>query len=420
VLTRDFQGGAMKLTKTIVDGLPFSHKGQKIYWDDTVQGLGVRVTKSAKSYVVQGRVNGKTRRVKLGTHGVITLDQARKKAIDELSKMNDGIDPSIQKKAQEALSVTLAEVVEAYIRDRRELKESSIRDIQKHLKTTFGDWKEKPVGAITRDMVLSKFRQKTKISPAQTNQAFRILRALFNYAKATYRADDKPLLIENPVAVLSDAGMWNHIQARTGKVSTDKIGAVWNWIQEQREAPQQTTNSRTVADCISFMLLTGVRSGEAVNLKWENLNLEDGYFELKDPKNKNPVTLPISSALFEILNERPRINEYVFPGRSKGHLKEVRGTLEKVTDTAGTRIRPHDLRRTFRAIAAAAGVEFWKTKLLMNHKPGADITLQAYTELNDLRYLKPDTERITAWVREQAAIAASPKIIRIRSRESEI
>jgi integrase len=188
---------------------------------------------------------------------------------------------------------------------------------------------------------------------------------------------------------------------------------VWNWIQEQRQAPEQTTNSRTVADCISFMLLTGVRSGEAVNLKWDDLNLEDGYFELKDPKNKNPVTLPISSTLLEILNARPRINEYVFPGRSKNHLKDVRGMLEKVADTAGTRIRPHDLRRTFRAIAAAAGVEYWKTKLLMNHKPGADITLQAYTELNDLRYLKPDTEKITAWVLEQAAIAASPKVIPI-------
>lgn len=403
----------MRLTKISVDHLDLLTSGEAFHWDDTLKGFGVKITPSTKTYIAQGRVNGKTRRVSLGRHGVITADQARKKAMDELSRMNDGVDPSLQKKAKKALSVTLRQIVESYIKDRRELKESSIADIQKHMRVTFNDWTEKPVGSITRDMVLSRFRQKTKASPAQANQAFRILRALLNYARATYRTDDKPLLIENPVQVLSDASMWNHIQARTGKVSTDKIGHVWNWIQEQRHAPEQSTSSRTVADCIAFMLLAGVRSGEAVNLKWDDLNLEDGYFELRDPKNRNPVTLPISTTMLEILKERPRINEYVFPGRSNGHLKDVRGMLEKLTDTAGTRIRPHDLRRTFRAIAAATGVEYWKTKLLMNHKPGADITLQAYTELNDLRYLKPDTEKITAWVLEQAAIAASPKVVPI-------
>ncbi len=407
----------MRLTKKSVEGLELSDQGQPIYWDDTLPGFGVRVSRHTKTYIAQGRVNGKSRRISLGQHGVITCEKARKKAHKVLADMNDGVDPVQVRKAKKALSVPLELVVEEYIKDRN-LKPSTVTDIRKHLGTTFKDWGKKSVASITRDMVLAKFREQSKKSKAQANQAFRILRALLNYAKAAYRPDDKPIILENPVSVLSETKMWNQVKARNGKVPTDHVGAFWNWLQEQRQAPEQNTTSRTIADCLCFMTLTGVRLGEALPLKWEDVDLKDGFFRLTDTKNRNDVTLPLSSTLVKFLKQRPRINEYVFPGRSEGHLKSFRQTLEKATEAVGERIRPHDLRRTFRAIAGACGVEFWKTKLLMNHKPGTDVTLQSYTELSDLRYLRADTEKISKWVVQQGTIEDKPKVVDLATRRA--
>lgn len=58
------------LTNAVVEALPLPDKGQKLHWDSgkgSVSGFGVRVTANgAKSYIVQGRVNGKSVRYTIG------------------------------------------------------------------------------------------------------------------------------------------------------------------------------------------------------------------------------------------------------------------------------------------------------------------------------------------------------------------
>lgn len=402
----------MKLTKTSVEKLPLPDSGQMLIWDDHAKGFGLRLTPGGKTYIIQGRVNGKTRRVSLGRHGIITTEQARKKALQALAALGDGKDPITEKKKHQALSITLREVATAYIADRRDLKPASIENINRHLTTTFRSWADKPAASITRDKVATRFRQKTDESPAQANQAFRVLRALLNYTRATYRPGDRPILPENPVTILSDAKLWNTVAPRKRSIPIEKIGETWNLLQELRESLAQTTINRTAADCVAFLLLTGTRWSEAATLKWELVDLEEGYFRLPDPKNRNPVTLPIARPLLFILKARPRINEFVFPGRSKaGHLIDIRDTFAKITPAIGYKVSPHDLRRSFRAIAGACGVEYWKTKLLMNHKPGNDVTIKHYTETSDLRYLAQDAEKIATWVTRQAANAAAGNVV---------
>jgi hypothetical protein len=128
----------VKLTDTVVKNLlppPPEKTGVAFYWDSTLKGFGVTVTKAGtKTFIVQGRVNGRERRVKLERHGVYTAEQARKKAKVILGRMSDGIDPVTEKRRKKALGVTLEEVVEDYIENKRpkgvSLKESTVRDIK--------------------------------------------------------------------------------------------------------------------------------------------------------------------------------------------------------------------------------------------------------------------------------------------------
>lgn len=402
----------MKLTKTIIENSVLPLKGQQFLWDSELKGFGVRLTPGGRAYIAQGRVNGVNRRVSLGKHGVITLQEARRKAKKQLSGMFDGIDPVVEKKRSEAFSLTLRAIADSYLKARRWLKPSSRADILKHINKSFAAWADRPAIEITRDKVATRFGELTNRSPAQANQAFRILRALLNYASGKYRPDDKPLLVENPVRILSDIKIWNKINPRSGRIPTKKIGIAWNVLQVLREAPEQTTISRTLADGVCFLLLTGARWSEMANLTWDCVNLNERWWHIEDPKNRTPVTFPLSQAAVEILTARLGKDKYVFPARSgSGHIVDARGVLNKISSAVGVRITAHDLRRTFRAVAGECKLELWRTKLLMNHKISGDVTIKHYTETEDLLYLDPEINMIADWIVRQGVIARSNNVL---------
>lgn len=402
----------MKLTKKIVEGESLPEKGQCFLWDSETRGFGIRLTPTGRTYIAQGRVNGVTRRVSLGRHGIITIQEARKKAQDELSRMGNGIDPVIEKKRADAYSMTLREITNNYLRDRRDLKQSSRADILKHLNKSFSQWADRPAIEITRDKVIAHFRELTERGPAQANQAFRNLRAILNYARAAYRPDDKPLLIDNPVSVLSDTKLWNKVRPRSGRIPTDKIGLAWNTLRALRESPGETTIRHTLTDAVSFLLLTGARWGEMAALTWDRVNLDEGWWFIPDPKNRKPVTFPMSKVTMEILTARLKTNQYIFPARSgEGHIHDARGIFEKISEAVGVQVTAHDLRRTFRAIAGECQIELWKAKLLMNHRLNQDVTIGHYTETEDLRYLEPEINKISDWIVQQGIIASSDKVV---------
>ena len=65
-----------KLTKRTVEALMPEAKDYFL-WDSQIAGFGVRVMPSgAKTYQAQYRKGGRTRRVSVGRHGKITVDEA--------------------------------------------------------------------------------------------------------------------------------------------------------------------------------------------------------------------------------------------------------------------------------------------------------------------------------------------------------
>lgn len=401
-----------KLTKTAVEAIAAPDKGERLVWDTELTGFGVRITASGKrSYIAQRRVNGKTRRVTLGPHGVYTAEEARKKARTALGSMVEGEDPAVVKARRKALAVTLADAADGYLRD-RDLKPRSVADTRRHLDGAFADWKDRPIAELTRDKVLRRFRERSAKAPAQANQQFRTLRAILNHAKAAYRLPDgESILPENPADVLKETRAWNPQRSRNSYVPLHRLGEWWVAVQALRADRSLTPAGRTAADLVAFLTLTGLRKGEATGLQWSDVDLQDGSLRLTDTKNGEAVTLPLSDAAIMLLSQRPGGHKVFAGSRGDGSTPDMRPALCTVAEATGISVTPHDLRRTFRAIGGAIGAELWQCKALMNHKQRQDVTLASYTDLEDVRYLRPQAEAIAQYLDQQAAAAASDNVV---------
>ena len=409
----------VQLTKRFIDSLPFnSGKMVTFFWDSELKGFGLRVTATRKTFVAQARVNGKSKRITIGLYGVFTPKQAREQAQKELAEMLKGIDPQEKKRKAKAENVTLSQVVESYIKAKN-LKPSSIKDINKHLNAGFSDWAKRPLSQVNRAAAKKKFLELSKKSPAQANQAFRNFRALWNYAIAEYRyPDDSPIFGENPVNIISAQKLWNLIQPKNSKIPIDKVGAAWNVLESLNQNPGQLPASRTMVDAAMFIFLSGCRVDEATSLTWDQVNTKEKWWHLEDPKNHRAVTFPLSNSACQIVENRPKTNEFVFSSNGKhGHITQIRTPMEKISKAIESHVTAHDLRRTFKAIAVENGIEKWKFDLLTNHQL-ADVSSKHYLETSDLLYLRAEIDTIAAWVVEQARVAKADNVIPMMQKEA--
>ncbi|CAE34501.1 tyrosine-type recombinase/integrase [Bordetella bronchiseptica] len=419
-----------KLTKQVVDGLPTPATGQAFHWCSVTPGFAVRVTASgAKSYIVQGRVNSKTCRYTIGPCELLGTDEARKRALARLLEMHDGMNPQVERKRRQAQGVTLREVMEDYVENKRTkhgtLRDSSQADIKRCVTQHLADWADKPVASITREACVKRFRELSATAPTTANQVFRNLRALCNWARETNVAPDGsyPILPINPVVQAFKSVTWNKEVTREEFVPLAKVGAVWNMLAERSNAQIYTTADVTAAHLVMFLILTGARIGEGSALHWKDVRLDDEVpsFTFTQTKNHNEVTIPLSTQLHALLaarySARRPDEEYVFPSRTgtrEPHMQDARGTMQRVSKIAGLHLHNHDLRRTFLAIAIECGVEMWKAEILTNHLPQT-VTLKHYTQTRDLRYLQADTQRVADWITKQAQVASGQNVVALRA-----
>ena len=366
----------LKLTRSNINPLPFTEK-RETYWDTDQPGFVLRVSRTKKTFAVVKWVNGKPVWVTLGEYSpAYTPEKAREDAIKAIAELTRGENPNDKKREKRASSVTLAEALEAYLAA-RPLKDGTKRGMRYRFNYYLKDWQSLTIIDITKAKVERKHKELGESSPAEANLTFRYLRAVFNWAQAHYeRADGSPILAENPVKRLSQVRAWYRVGRRTTIISAEQLPAWYQAVQEIR-GEGQTPKDRLSMDYLLVCLFTGLRKNEAAALKWADIDFKAKTLTVRDTKNHEDHTLPLSDFLYSLFKERKQGADslFVFPGTGKGgFLVEPKRQIEKVAKRSGVSFCLHDLRRVFASVAASV-VSAYELKRLMNHKNGSDVTL---------------------------------------------
>lgn len=147
-------------------------------------------------------------------------------------------------------------------------------------------------------------------------------------------------------------------------------------------------------------LATGLRRGELLGLKWEDIDLSQGNLRLQRQiaringeiieaplKTKNAYrTLPLSTDAVDVLREQRKKSgnsPYVFPSPTGGPISpdSVLHMLHRVLKRAGlAQVRFHDLRHTFATLALQNGVDIKTVSGMLGHY-SAGFTLDTYTHV---------------------------------------
>jgi integrase len=362
-----------------------------------------------KSFIVNAWKRGRVHRLTIANCEHLSAQAARDEARKLLGKLATGVNPAEEKKLERAQGVTLEQAFREFLKARKALSPRTVYDYKRLLDTHLADWKDRPLVSITKDKVQQRHAELGEASgAAQANYAMRFLRSLLNFAMVKYEdGKGRSILSENPVKRLSQARAWYRVDRRTNYIKPQKMKTWFNAVLALED--------ETVRDYLIFVLLTGLRRGEAARLKWAWVDLESRSFTVPDTKNKQHHTLPLSDYLFDMLKRRARTGEYVFPAPGRaGHVVDPRAQLEAVVERSGVAFTPHDLRRTFATAVnnLERSLSYYSIKRLLNHKT-QDVTA-GYIQ-HDVESLREPMQQVTDYLLKAASVKQSAQMIQLQA-----
>ena len=171
-----------RLTQRLVDSLR-PEKLDRIVFDKTIPGFGVRVFRSGrKSFLIQYRVQKKTRRFTLGNCNLLTPYEARNKAAKLLAGVRDGKDPA-QTRLEALKAPTVADLAERYLCEYAAEKKSFTemrRNLTRYVLPVLGRHR---VHAVTKGDIDRLHAEIGRRAPVQANRVLAVLSSMFGCAE---------------------------------------------------------------------------------------------------------------------------------------------------------------------------------------------------------------------------------------------
>lgn len=202
------------------------------------------------------------------------------------------------------------------------------------------------------DLPKNSGKREAEISFGWLNKEINILSNFFNYCIT------REIIDKNPASGIKKLNTLKRIKT----LSFDSVEKLAN----------SATNQLT-KNLILFLVYTGCRKGEALNLKWADVDINSGIIAIKATKTKNDRYIPISNPLKELLMNINRNTQtpYVFNYKDV-KIKDFKRSFSTACRNANlSDLRIHDLRHVFASFMVKSGTTLYKTGVLLGHKtPG--------------------------------------------------
>jgi integrase len=362
-------------------------------WDSSVAGFGARRQFSAAvSYIVLSRTSeGRTFRYTIGRHGSPwTPSTARDEAKRILGLVAAGADPAAEKRAKRKAE-TVNELLDMYwadvqsgavlVRGGKPKKASTLASdkgrIDGHMRPLLGYLKVASVtradcdrfmhavakGDTKKQAKTAKKRGKSIVRGGKgvATRAVGLLGAIFAYAVERGMRKDNPA---HGVKKFAE----NKRERRLSDDEYKLLAAALATAEAEKIWPPAVAAAR-------FLTLTGWRSGEALALRWAEVDAERRTATLPDTKSGKSIR-PLSAAALAVLKTQAGGVGLVFkPSRGKTTMTGFGRFWDKIAALGPLPpdISPHVLRHSFASVAGDLGYSEITIGALIGHK-GQSVT----------------------------------------------
>jgi len=211
-------------------------------------------------------------------------------------------------------------------------------------------------------------KERTKhVKPATVNRELSCLRTIFNKAIEWGKVE------QNPVKKIK---FYKENNKRVRYLEPDEVHRL------VQECPDHLTPIVTVA------IHTGMRLGEILNLKWQDIDLKRRLIYIVDSKSKEGRELPMNFVVSNTLSQCQEAahGDYVFSHPDGSPYRKIYRGFKTACRKAGIKdFRFHDLRHTFASYLVMNGQDLKTVQELLGHK-SFEMTLR-------YAHLSPDHKR---------------------------
>ncbi len=329
---------------------------------DERSGLYIELRDTSKGegtfYLRYKDSNNKSCHYRIGRTNEVSLADARKKVVEFKASLIHGVvaaPPALVSKKDE---MTLNELWVEYFEFAKSTKRSWKRDEQLwriRIQPRLGHLKLSEITVKQIQILMMEIR-KEGLSAATADHHGQLLRRLSRQAVKWNYLD---VSFANGIQLYHEFNQVNNIP------DDEQLQKLFHVLQ--------TDENRQICLLVQFLLMTGARRGEAVNMKFTDISIEQKLWTVPhlSSKSKRPRSIPLNDSALEVLAqiERKPDDIYVFANPETGKpFVSVFKPWDRIRTQAGMpTLRMHDLRHAYASMCVNNGCTIYEVSQLLGH-----------------------------------------------------